>query len=140
MRRALMVAAAGALFAAGHWFGAADTAQAQSNRVFELRTYTTVEGRLDALNARFRDHTTKLFVKHGITNVGYWTPMDEPRSKNTLVYLLAHSSREAAKKSFEAFRKDPAWEKARTESEASGKMVEKVESVFLAPLDYSPLR
>jgi len=135
-----MVVAAGALFAAGYWFGAADTAQAQSNRVFELRTYTTVEGRLDALNARFRDHTTKLFVKHGITNVGYWTPMDEPRSKNTLVYLLAHSSREAAKKSFEAFRDDPAWQKARTESEASGKIVEKVESVFLAPVDYSPLK
>ena len=135
-----MVVAAGALFAAGYWFGAARTAQAQSNRVFELRTYTTVEGRLDALNARFRDHTTKLFVKHGITNVGYWVPMDEPRSKNTLVYLLAHSSREAAKKSFAAFRDDPAWQKARTESEASGKIVEKVESVFLTPADYSPLK
>ena len=135
-----MAAAAGALFAAGYWFGATDSAHAQSNRVFELRTYTTVEGRLDALNARFRDHTTKLFEKHGITNVGYWVPMDEPRSKNTLVYLLAHSSREAAKKSFGAFRDDPAWQKARTESEASGKIVEKVESVFLAPVDYSPLK
>ena len=140
MKRTLLVLAAGVLFAAGYWFGAADTAQAQSNRVFELRTYTTVEGRLDALNARFRDHTTKLFVKHGITNVGYCVPMDEPRSKNTLLYLLAHSSRDAAKKSFEAFRNDPAWQKARDESEASGKIVEKVESVFLVPVDYSPLK
>lgn len=135
-----MVVAAGALFAAGYWFGREDTVRAQSNRVFELRTYTALEGRLDALNARFRNHTTKLFEKHGITNIGYWVPMDEPRSKNTLVYLLAHPSREAAKQAFGAFRDDPAWQKARAESEASGKIVEKVESVFLAPTDYSPLK
>jgi hypothetical protein len=132
--------AGGALFAAGFWFGQETTVRAQANRVFELRTYTTLEGRLDALHARFRNHTTKLFTKHGITNVGYWVPMDEPRSKNTLVYLLAHPSREAAKKNFDAFRNDPAWIKARDESEASGKIVEKVESVFLAPVDYSPLK
>ena len=108
--------------------------------VLELRIYTCEPGRLEALHKRFREHTTKLFEKHGITNVGYWVPMDEPRSKNTLVYLLAHPSREAAKKNFDAFRNDPAWQKARDESEASGKIVEKVESVFLAPVDYSPLK
>ena len=135
-----MVVAGGALFAAGFWLGQEKTVKAQANRVFELRTYTTLEGRLDALHARFRNHTTKLFTKHGITNVGYWAPMDEPRSKNTLIYLLAHPSREAAKKNFDAFRNDPAWVKARDESEVSGKIVEKVESVFLAPVDYSPLK
>ena len=108
--------------------------------VYELRTYTTVEGRLDALLARFRDHTTKLFEKHGMKNVGYWIPADEPRSKNTLIYLLRHESREAAKKSWDAFRKDPEWIKARTASEAGGKIVEKIESVFLTPTQFSALK
>ncbi len=116
------------------------TAHAQANRVFELRTYTTVEGRLDALHARFRTHTVKLFEKHGITNVGYFKPMDQPLAGNTLVYLLAHPSRDAAKKSFDAFRVDPAWVKARDDSEKDGKIVQKVESVFLEPADYSPMK
>ena len=109
-------------------------------RVFEIRTYTTLPGRLDALNARFRDHTMRLFEKHGMTNVGYWVPTDEPRSQNTLIYVLAHDSREAAKASFEAFGKDPEWQKARAESEAGGKIVEKIESVFVSPTDYSPMK
>jgi hypothetical protein len=117
------------------------TARAQTTRrVFELRTYTTVEGRLDALKARFRDHTTKLFEKHGMTNIGYWVPMDRPRTTNTLIYILAHKSREAAEKSWAAFRADPAWTKARTESEASGKIVDKVESVFMDATDFSAIR
>lgn len=111
-----------------------------SGPVYELRTYTTVEGRLDALLARFRDHTTKLFEKHGMKNIGYWVPADEPRSKNTLIYILRHESREAAKKSWEAFRKDPDWIKARTASEASGKIVEKVESIYLTPTAFSALK
>lgn len=111
-----------------------------SGPVYELRTYTTVEGRLDALLARFRDHTTKLFEKHGMKNVGYWVPADEPRSKNTLIYILRHESREAAKKSWEAFRKDPDWIKARTASEAGGKIVEKVESIYLTPTAFSALK
>ena len=109
-------------------------------RVYEIRTYTTHEGKLDDLQARFRNHTTRLFEKHGITNVGYWVPMDEPRSENTLIYILAHDSREAAKESFASFGKDPEWQKARTESEANGKIVQKVESVFVTPTDYSPLK
>ncbi len=116
-------------------------ASAQSSGpVYELRTYTTVEGRLDALLARFRDHTTKLFEKHGMKNVGYWVPADEPRSKNTLVYILRHESREAAKKSWDAFRKDPEWIKARAASEAGGKIVEKVESIYLTPTAFSALK
>ena len=127
-------------FVAGRTSGTEAVEAAQSTRVFELRTYTTHPGKLDALNARFRDHTVKLFEKHGMTNVVYLTPMDAPRSQNTLVYLLAHKSREAAKASFDAFRTDPDWVKARTASEAPGPIVEKVESVFLTPTDYSPMK
>jgi hypothetical protein len=112
----------------------------QKGRVFEIRTYTAEEGKLDALHARFRDHTVKLFEKHGMTNIGYWTPEDAPLSRNTLIYILAHPSREAAKKDWEEFRNDPVWKQAREESEANGKIVNKVESVFLDATDYSPLK
>lgn len=109
-------------------------------RLFEIRTYTTEPGRLDALHARFRDHTTKLFEKHGMTNIGYWTPVDEPRSKDTLIYVLAHDNAEAAKKSWDGFRNDPVWMKVRSASEASGPIVSKVESVYLNPTDYSAIQ
>jgi hypothetical protein len=109
-------------------------------RVFEIRTYTTHPGKLDALNARFRDHTVGLFKKHGMTNVGYWMPQDAPLSENTLIYVLSHRSRDAAKQSWDAFRKDPDWVKARTESEAQGPIVLKIESVFMSATDYSPLK
>lgn len=111
-----------------------------SGRVFELRTYTTLEGRLDALQKRFRDHTLRLFEKHGMKNIGYWVPQDPARSKNTLIYIIAHESREAAEKSWAAFRSDPEWVKARTASEADGKIVDKIESVFMNATDYSPLK
>ncbi|MCC6861242.1 MAG: NIPSNAP family protein [Bryobacterales bacterium] len=129
-----------AIYAAGFWSGRETAVQAQSKRVYELRTYTAVDGKLDALHARFRNHTLQLFTKHGMTNIGYFKPMDPPLAGNTLIYLLAHSSREAAQKSFDAFRADPAWIKARDESEKSGKIVAKVESVFLEPADYSPMK
>jgi hypothetical protein len=110
-----------------------------ATRVFELRTYTTPDGKLESLNARFRDHTVGLFKKHGMTNIGYWTPMDKP---NTLVYLLAHESREAAKKSWSAFQADPEWQKARAASEVNGRLTMQggVQSVFLTPTDYSPMK
>ncbi len=114
-----------------------------ANRVFELRTYTAPEGKLDALNARFRDHTLALFKKHGITNIGYWTPQDAPTSQNTLTYLIAHQSREAAKKSWAAFQADPDWQKARAASEVNGPLTVRpggVVSVFLTPTDYSPMK
>jgi hypothetical protein len=110
---------------------------AAENRVFELRTYYTHEGKLENLLARFRDHTTRLFEKHGMTNVGYWVPKDKP---NMLIYVLAHKSPEAAKASWEGFRKDPDWLKARDASEASGKIVQKVETVFMDPTDFSKLK
>lgn len=128
-------------FAAGQVFDPAPVVLAQNTgRVFEIRRYTTLDGRLDALNMRFRDHTVPLFQKHGMTNIGYWTPVDEPQSRNTLIYVLAHSDLETARKNWEAFRSDPEWIKARTESEAQGKIVEKVDSMFLSATDYSPLK
>jgi hypothetical protein len=127
-----------ALLIAGFAAGTASGTRvaAQSARVFELRTYTAPEGKLSDLHARFRDHTMRIFQKHGMTNVGYWKPMDSPLSDNTLIYLLAHPSREAAKASWGAFVGDPEWKKVATESQVNGKIVAKVESVFLEPTDY----
>ncbi|MBA3976333.1 MAG: NIPSNAP family protein [Candidatus Solibacter sp.] len=119
---------------------AAAEAQAKG-RVFELRTYYTLPGRLPNLLARFRDHTTALFEKHGITNIGYWVPAEgQQGAGNTLIYILAHESEEAAKRSFDAFRADPAWIKARTESELDGKIVDKVLSVMMRAADFSKLK
>lgn len=106
--------------------------------VFELRTYTTLEGRLPNLNARFKNHTLKLFEKHGMKNVMYWTPTDEKTANNTLIYVIWHASPEAAKKSWDGFRADPDWIKARDESEKDGKIVAKVESVYMKATEYSP--
>lgn len=111
-----------------------------SKRVFELRTYTAPEGKLGALNARFRDHTLALFRKHGLTSIGYFVPQDAPNSQNTLVYVLAHPSREAAKANWSAFQADAEWQKAYRESEVNGRLTTKVESIFLDPTDYSPLK
>ena len=118
-------------------------AKGSSARTFELRTYTTPPGRLENLHARFRDHTVKLFAKHGMENFGYWTPMNQKDgADNTLIYILAHKSPEAAAESFQAFRQDPAWVAARKASEekAGGSLTTKVESVFMTPTDYSPTR
>jgi hypothetical protein len=109
-------------------------------RVFEIRTYTANEGKLTALQARFRDHTTAIFEKHGMQNIGYWVPTDAPASQNTLIYILAFPDREAAKKSWAEFMADPEWKKAQQESEVSGKLVGKVDSVFMEPTDFSPIR
>ena len=113
---------------------------ASADRIFEIRTYTAPPGKLDALNARFRDHTTRLFARHGMTNVGYWIPIDSVRSRNTIIYVLAYPSREAARASWAAFGRDPEWRQVRAESEANGPIVERVESVFVTPTDYSPIR
>jgi hypothetical protein len=109
-------------------------------RVFELRTYYAAPGKMQALHARFRDHTCKLFEKHGMTIVGFWSPTDEKQAEQKLVYLLAFPSKEAADRSWQAFRDDPEWKAAREASEKDGKLVDKVESVFLHPTDYSPMK
>lgn len=106
-------------------------------RFFELRTYHCNEGKLDALNARFRNHTNALFQRHGMELVGYWMPVDQ---KDTLIYVLAYPSKEAREKAWKEFGDDPDWKKARTESEKDGALVKKVDSVFMTPTDYSPIR
>lgn len=126
--------------AVGYWFGRTTTAQAAGDRIFEIRTYTAPDGKLDALHSRFRDHTLRIFSKHGMTNVAYFKPMDEPLSKNTLIYIISHANREAAKKSWDEFRSDPEWQKVAKESEANGRIVTKVESVFAEATDYSPMK
>jgi hypothetical protein len=140
-----MAAVAIGMFAAGFAARGAtspEPAYAQSaNRVFEMRTYTANPGKFEALKTRFRDHTLKYFEKHGMTNVGYWIPMDAPNSENTLIYILAHKDREAAKKSWADFRADPGWQQAAKESEKDGKLLSKSpESVFLTPADFSPMK
>lgn len=109
-------------------------------RVFEIRTYYTFPGRLEALHKRFREHTMKMFEKHGMTNVAYWTPQDSPGKDNTLVYVISHESREAAKKNWAEFSADPEWQKIAADSQLDGKIVEKVVSVFVDATDYSPLK
>lgn len=112
------------------------TAADRDTRCFEMRTYYAAPGKLDALNARFRNHTCKLFEKHGMENLGYWMPVDNPDGK--LVYILAYPSREARENSWKAFMADPDWQKAYRASEVDGKLVAKAESVFLTATDYSP--
>lgn len=119
---------------------ATKTETAGKNRVFELRTYYVHPGRMDAMNARFRDHTTRLFEKHGMTVVGFWQPQDSKKKEEVLIYLLAYPSKEAADKSWKAFREDPEWNKARAASEKDGPIVKKAESVYLDPTDYSKLK
>ena len=106
--------------------------------VFELRTYTTHEGRLPALHARFRDHTMALFEKHGMKNVGYWIPVDRP---NTLIYIIAHESRAVVPENWASFASDPAWHKVAAESQIDGQILVEggIESVFMTATDYSPL-
>jgi hypothetical protein len=116
---------------------AAAKASVGKGRFFEMRTYTAAEGKIDDLDARFRDHTNKLFQKHGIDLVGYWHPVDK---KDVLVYILAYPSRDAREKSWKDFNADPEWQKARTKSEENGKLVTKVESVYMTPTDYSPIK
>lgn len=112
----------------------------KGDRIFELRTYYCLPGRLENLNARFRDHTRKLFEKQGMVNVAYWYTAEEDGIQPRLVYLLAHKNEETAKASFDAFRKDPEWIRVRDASEANGKIVEKVESRYLRPLHFSRMK
>ena len=113
-----------------------------NTRVYELRTYTTLPGRLPALHKRFSEHTMKLFEKHGMKNEAYWTPTDDERKDTTLIYVISHESEDAAKKNWAAFQADPDWQKARAASEAEdagGKILAKApEKVFMTLTNYSP--
>jgi hypothetical protein len=126
---------AGAMLAA--MAGAAQAADG-TDVVYELRVYTANEGKMDALLARFRDHTITIFKRHGMESVAYWTPTDDPLKGNKLIYILRHPSREAATANWAAFRADPEWVKVQTASEVNGKLAASTESTFMKLTDFSP--
>lgn len=140
-RRTLLQALpAATLFPASLWAAAQQesTSKKASTVVYELRIYHASPGKLQDLLARFRDHTVKLFERHGIKSVAYWTPTDEPQKSNTLIYMLQHPSREEATANWKSFRDDPEWKSVKEKSEVNGSLTEKVESTFLALTDFSP--
>jgi hypothetical protein len=143
-RRWVTTGAAVAIFAAGYAAGTASragsVAHAQSGKVYELRTYTAPEGKLGDLHARFRNHTMRIFDKHGMKSVAYFSPQDAPLSQNTLIYILEHPSRDEAKKHWAEFAADPEWQKVSAESQKDGRIVSKVDSVFMTSTDYSPMK
>lgn len=113
---------------------------AQAEKVFELRTYTATPGNLDKLLARFRDHTIRIFEKHGMKSIAYWVPTDEAESSNTLIYILAHESQEAANRSWQAFSQDPEWQKVNEESNANGPILQGVVRKYMSATDFSPMK
>jgi NIPSNAP protein len=114
---------------------------AKDSRCFEIRTYTAAPGKLEELHSRFRDHTMKLFRKHGMKVVGFWGPADkENGSENKLIYVMEFPNRAARDKAWKEFGGDPEWQAARTASEKNGKLTEKVDSVILMATDYSPIK
>jgi NIPSNAP len=131
--------AAAVLVLSGYAVGRAS--QPAAAHIYELRTYTAAEGKLDNVVARFRDHTVRIFERHHMKSVGYWLPTDpEKGGGTTLIYILEHPSREEAAKNWKEFGADPEWVKAKAESEVNGRIVAKAESVFMAPTDFSAIK
>ena len=126
-------------FVAGHFSEFENIVSAQSNQVFEMRTYTTHPGRLDALNARFRDHTTRIFEKHSIKNIGYWTT-DVGESNHELTYMVAFEDANQRMEAWESFRNDPEWAKVVEDSHRDGLIVKNVRNQTLVPTPYSPMQ
>ncbi|MEQ8314561.1 MAG: NIPSNAP family protein [Gammaproteobacteria bacterium] len=124
----------------GFTAGSLLSVSAQGEKVFELRTYTATPGNLDNLHARFRDHTTRIFAKHGMRVVGYWTPTDEEKADDTLIYILEHDSMEAAGASWRAFGQDPEWQQVAEASNANGQILGGIEREYMVATDYSPMR
>jgi len=140
---AIVIAMAFAAGIGAHMMLRPVTVQAAADtHVFELRTYTAPPGKLEALKSRFRDHTITIFNKHGMKSIGYWVPQDGPEHENTLIYILQHDSREAAKKNWSEFGADPEWVKAKGDSEKDGPLTVPgtTKSVFMDPIDYSPIK
>jgi hypothetical protein len=130
-----------AIFPASLWAasrGGSAAADPASTSVFELRVYHAAPGKLGELEARFRDHTIKIFDRHGMKSVAYWTPMDDPEKTNTLIYILRHPSREAAAANWKSFQDDPEWKSVKEKSEANGKLVDKVDSTYMVMTNFSP--
>ena len=141
-RRLLLFAllATGLAVVALHAPPARGAASAQSH-VYELRIYTANEGKLEALKARFRDHTAALFKKHHLDVIAYWVPeSDDPKSKDTFIYIVAHKSRAEAAQNWKAFDTDPEWVKVKAESEKGGPLVKKYDTTFMDALPYSAMK
>ena len=138
MKRAILLAGLISLFAT--FAAPAAEQESQKLRLFELRIYTTHPGKLEALHERFRNHTNRLFEKHGMELVGYWAPAEGDEAENTLIYVLAYPDREAREAAWKGFLNDPEWKKAYEESHKDGPIVKKVENKFLTPTDYSPIK
>ena len=137
MRNKIIVAAV--LLLSGFAVGRAS--QPAPAHIYELRTYTTNDGKLDSLVARFRDHTVRIFERHHMKSVGYWIPTEGDKAATTLIYILEHPSREDARKNWAEFQADPEWQKARADSEANGRILAKPpESVFMTPTDFSAIK
>lgn len=131
----------GALAVSGITMGLANQGDTKvDGRVFEIRTYYANPGKMEALHARFRNHTNKLFQKHGMTLIGFWSPIDSKDAEERMIYILAYPSKEAADKAWKAFREDPDWIKAKAESEKDGVLVKKVDSTYMKATDYSPVK
>ena len=137
----MMICVAVAAFLAGLYVDHSSVAEAQGkNRVFELRTYKAAEGKLEPLLARFRNHSVELLEQHGMPTVGFWVAADAPESEDTLVYVLAHPSREAADESWKVFQADPEWQEVARASQVDGRLVTSVERLFMNPIDFSPMK
>jgi hypothetical protein len=111
-----------------------------SQHVYELRMYHVNEGKMDALVARFRDHTDALFKKHNMKSIGYWTPEDAPNSQNLFIYILEHPGRQEAEKNWAEFQADPEWRKVKAESEAQGPLVDHIDRYFMDSTSFSALK
>ncbi|HWJ55371.1 MAG TPA: NIPSNAP family protein [Vicinamibacterales bacterium] len=135
----LKILAAAVLVMSGYGIGRASQPAAPAH-IYELRTYTAAEGKLDAVNARFRDNTRRIFDRHNMKSVGYWLPTEGDKAGTTLIYILEHPSREEARKNWAEFSADPEWQKVKAESEKDGRIVAKAESVFMSATDYSPIK
>jgi len=141
MNWTLAVMAVAAVAGIAGFAAAAGTQPAAEERFFEMRTYTASPGKIAALHSRFRDHTCKLFEKHGMTNIGYWSPTSGDNAENTLVYILAYPSKEARDASWKAFQADEDWKKVKADSEKDGvPLAAKVVSVFMKGTDYSTIK
>ncbi len=139
LRTSLMVGAVALLAGGSAGFATGTTYRAADARVYELRIYTVLPGRLPALHKRFAEHTMAIFERHGMRNEMYWVPLDSARRDNTLIYVISHESREAADRNWQAFASDPEWIVARDASEADGKILAKApERTFMTRTEYSP--
>ncbi len=118
----------------------ASNAQPPPHHVYELRLYHVNEGKMDALKARFGDHTDAIFKRHNMKSIGYWSPEDAPDSQNLFIYILEHPSRQEAEKNWAAFHADPEWQKVKAESEANGPLVDHIDHYFMDPTSFSALR